>query len=151
MDHRTTGPRDHWMHKSTTHHHAPVKFFNKTFLGVILSTSQEEMKQTGTQWREWELVKWSLTSFYQMRKFSVEMFGASHGGRWRRRRTTGAWLTGVTTLHGGEETEGQCHDSQTITHCTARSKQTVLCQETPLDLFVKTNSYRATLSDSLPL
>ena len=28
-----------------------------------------------------------------------------------------------------------------VTHCTGRSKQTVLCQETPLDLFVKTNSH----------
>ena len=68
------------------------------------------------------------------RTFSVEMFGASHGGRWWRwRGTTGVWLTGVTTLHCGEETVGQCPDSHTITHCTARSKQTVLCQETPLD------------------
>ena len=50
------------------------------------------------------------------------------------------WLTGVTTLHGGEETLGQCPDIPSQWH-TARSKQTVLCQETPLDLFVKTNSH----------
>ena len=115
----------------------PAQWFNKTFLGVILSTSQEEMKQTGPQWREWELVKWSVTSFsirwehFPLRCLELPMVADGDGGGGP--GTTGTLIDrshNTPWWRGDIGTVGQCSDSQTMTHChTARSKQTVLCQE----------------------
>ena len=138
----------------------PAQWFNKTFLGVILSTSQEEMKQTGPQWREWELVKWSVTSFsirwehFPLRCLELPMVADGDGGGGP--GPPGLWLTGVTTLHGGEETLGQWDNVlivrqwHTATLPGLNKQYYARRDETPLDLVGKTNSHD-TLSDWLPL